>query len=336
MRRTLIAFTALAAAAVSTSSHAAWIPTNTGNGADAEVRESSPTTNRGSSTELASRVKNDSTKGDANDGSDRNSAIYVRIDLTDHVLPADGHTAFRMTYRNNNLNGSRIQDTVTPNPQIRTGLAIYGLNNKALGNWNETETSPGAGDGITYATAPGITFDGDVGTKDFNSDLMLLGTVAFPEIGNQSWLPVGGSLIFADDALDSFVGNAISAGETSVTLVATVIHGGDTPFSNWINFNYLFNPKEQTTLNDDPNYDSDTTDPNNPVGSPWSGADNSAGDFSPALLLRVPEPGTISLGLFAVAGLAVSRRRHNRRGVAGVVPRRDRLRGNLRRTSGPR
>ncbi len=301
MRSTLIVLSALAAAAVSTSSNAAWIPTNIGVGADAEVRESNPTQNRGDSTEIASRVKNDSTKGDANDGSDRNSAIYVRIDLTGHVLPADGHTAFRMTYRNNNLNGSRIQDTVTPNPQIRTGLAIYGLTNTALGNWNESL--------ITYLTAPGISFDGDVGTKDFNSDLMLLGTVAFPEIGNQSWLPVGGSLIFADDALDSFVGNAISAGETSVTLVATAIHGGDAPFPNWTNFNYLFNPKEQTTLNDDPNYDPDTTDPNNPVGSPWSGADNSNGDFSPALLLRVPEPGTISLGLLAAAGLAVPRRR---------------------------
>lgn len=278
-----------------------WVPTNYGIGADAEVRESNPTQNRGDSTEIASRVRNDFISGNANDGSDRNSAIYVRIDLTDRLLPADGHTAFRMMYRNNNLRGSRIQDTVTPNPNIRTGMAIYGLTNTALGNWNEVETSLGAGDGITYLTAPGISFDGDVGTKDFNSDLQYLGTVEFPEIGTQNWLPVGGSLVFSSASLDNFVGNAIGAGESSVTLVATVIHGGDAPFNDWINFNYLFNPKDQTTLNSDPNYDFAIDDDNNPLGSPWSGADNSFGGFSPALWLRVPEPSSLTLVLVLTA-----------------------------------
>lgn len=278
---------------------ALWTPTNYGIGADAEVRESNPTQNRGTSTELGLRVRNDFPLGDPNDGSDRNSAMYLKFDLTDRVLPADGHTALRLTYRNNNLNGSRIQDTITPNPAIRTGLAIYGLNNAALGNWDENV--------ITYLNAPGITFDGDVGTKDFNSDLTFLGTVEFPEIGAQNWLPVGDSLIFANANLDQFVGNAIGAGESTVTLVATIIHGGDAPLPNWLNFNYLFNPKDQTTLNSDPNYDSDTTDANNAPGSPWSGADNSAGDFSPALLLQVPEPSTVVLCLLATAGLAAVR-----------------------------
>lgn len=291
--------TLLATALAAPTAHGAfWVPTNVGIGADAEVRESNPTQNRGTSTEIASRVRNDFIAGSPDDGADRNSAFYTKFDVDGMELPADGHTAFRLTYRNNNLRGSRIQDTVTPNPSVRTGLAVYGLK---TGTWDEGT--------INYVNAPGITIDGDVGTKDFNDDLEFLGTVAFPEIGNQNWLPVGGQLIFANANLDTFVSNAISGGAGEVTLVSTVIHDGDTPFNDWINFNYLFNPKDQTTLNDDPNYDSDTTDPNNALGSPWSGADNSNGDFSPALLLRVPEPGTISLGLLAVAGLIVSRRR---------------------------
>jgi hypothetical protein len=93
-------------------------------------------------------------------------------------------------------------------------------------------------------------------------------------------------------------------------LVANIAHSGDTPFSNWKNFNYLFNPKEQVTLLTDTGYDSDTTNPSNPLGSPWSAASNASGDFSPALLLAViPEPA--SLALMGVAGMSIllSRRR---------------------------
>ena len=148
-----------------------------------------------------------------------------------------------------------------------------------------------------------------MGTKDFNSDLTFLGVVEFPAIGTQNHLPVGGALIFQSVNLDNFVSNAIANGQGSVTLVANILHGGDAPFDGWRNFNYLFNPKEQVTLNNDSNYDADTTDPNNPLGSPWSGADNSNGDFSPALLLRVPEPGALTLGLLALVGWAVYRHR---------------------------
>ncbi|MEZ6190526.1 MAG: hypothetical protein R3C45_04465 [Phycisphaerales bacterium] len=219
MRITTLGFLAAAFCAPLGTQAALWLPTNVGIGADAEVRESNPTQNRGTSTEIASRVKNDVPLGNANDGSDRNSAIYTKFDIFGQAMPDDGHTAFRMSYRNNNLNESRIQDSITPNPAIRTGLAIYGLNNAALENWDENT--------ITYLTAPGITFDGDVGTKDFNSDLTFLGTVAFPEIGTQNWLPVGDFLEFRSAALDSFLANAIANSQKSVTLVSTVIHGGD-------------------------------------------------------------------------------------------------------------
>lgn len=250
-----------------------WIPTNDGTGADAEVRESSPTQNRGTSTEIATRVWNTYIAGHANDGNDRNSAIYTRFDLTGAADPATIETAFRLTYRNNNINGTRIQDYITPNAALRTGLAIYGLNNLSLGNWIETT--------ITYLNAPGITFDGDVGTVDVNSDLTFLGTVLFPEIGTQNHLPIGGELRFCSDNLDVFVKNALDNDWPRVTLVAMRIHSGDAPFGNWLNFNYLFNPKEQVTLNDD-NYDPDGQ---GSIGNLYS-TDNSTGNFSPALAIE--------------------------------------------------
>jgi hypothetical protein len=246
------------------------IPTNYGMGADAEVRESNPTQNRGDSTEIASRVRNDFIAGDPNDGGDRNSAIYTMFDLSGTVIPADIASAFSLTYRNNNLAGTRIQDTITPNPAIRTGMAIYGLDPTM--NWSE--------DTISYLTAPGLTPDGDVGTVDVNSDLTFLGTVEFPEIGAQNHLPIGGELRFCSDRLDTFIRDAVDAGHSTVTLVSMRIHGGDSPFGTWINFNYLFNPKDQTTLNTD-NYDPDGQ---GSIGNLTS-TDNSTGDFSPALTI---------------------------------------------------
>lgn len=291
----------------------AWVPTNYGNGADAEVREAFFTNNYGASTELASRIRNVVPSGDPADGNDRNSLMYTRFDLTGYEMPDDGKSAFRMTYRNTNLAGSRIQDTVTPNPEFRTGLAIWALKTTAPGqNW--IESGPG---GITYATAPGISFPGDanIGTRDLTTDLQFLGTVSFPKIGTQNQLPVGGQLVFESPNLNTFLANAITGGASNVTLVSHVIHDGSafyqTNFPNWMNFNYLFNPKEQLTLTNHPGYDSDTTNPSNPLGSPWSGASNANGDFSPSLLLKltVPEPTSAVLCLGVLAGLAGVRRR---------------------------
>lgn len=249
-----------------------WIATNAGTGADAEVRESNPNQARGVSTELASRQQNIYLTGDNNAGADRNSAIFTRLDFAAVAVPPSFTTAFRMTYRNSTLTGMRIQDTVTPNPEYRTGLAIYGLTDWArAAAWDEGT--------ITYNNAPGITPDGEIGTKDFNSDLRFLGTVSFPEIGMQNHLPIGYQLRFCSATLDQFVQDAISAGYTNVTLVSTMIHSGEAPIPAWINFNYLFNPKEKLTLNID-NYDPGTGSGN--IGNLTS-TDNSTGNFSPSL-----------------------------------------------------
>ncbi|TWT97674.1 hypothetical protein Pla108_18260 [Botrimarina colliarenosi] len=278
-----------------------WVPTNYGNGADAEVRESAFDQNRGSSTEIASRIKNAAPAGDGADGSDRNSLIYVKIDLTDHIMPDDGKTAFRMTYRNSNLNSSRVADYITPNSNFRTGLAFYGLDTTLT--WDEST--------ITYANAPGIDFPGDanIGTRDLNSSLTFLGTQTFEPMGTQNHLPIGGALTFASANLDTYVSNAIAGGATEVTIVAHTLHDGSpffAQFNNWINFNYLFNPKEQVTLNGD-SYDAG--DGNGNIGNLF-GTDNSTGAFSPSLLLvQVPEPTTAVLSLVALAGFAGARRR---------------------------
>jgi hypothetical protein len=207
-----------------------------------------------------------------------------------------------MTYRNNNLNATRVGDTDGTPPDLgQNGFDYYGI-----ADYSFTESV------ITYNNAKGITPDGDIGTKDFNADASLLGTKDLPLIGTQNWLPVGGALDFESAALDAFLAQEILAGHRAA--VIAVVHRNDASSDEpvaWINFNYLFNPKEQTTLNSDPNYDADITDPNNPLGSPFSGADNSNGDYSPQLVLNsniIPEPGSAVVMLIAGAGLMRRRR----------------------------
>lgn len=276
--------------------------TNFGGGADAEVRESNPTQNRGASTEIATRVKNDLPGGDPNDGNDRNSVIYLQFDLTGLTVADTPGAILRMTYRNNNLNASRVGDTDGVPPDLgQNGFEYYGI-----ADYTFTEAV------ITYNNAKGMTPDGNVGTKDFNSDASLLGTKDLPLIGTQNWLPVGGVLDFQNAALDAFLAQEILAGHR--TAVIAVVHRNDASSdepANWTNFNYLFNPKEQTTLNNDPNYDADITDAFNPLGSPFSGADNTNGDFSPQLVLNsnvIPEPASAVVMLIAGAGLMRRRR----------------------------
>ncbi len=293
------------------------IPTSYGAGADAEVREEAPTTNRGSSNEIASRIIDNWPTGDANDGSDRNSLIYLKFDITGQPLLGGNTAKVRLTYRNTNLTPNRFTDTATPNPDFRTGMAFFGLHPDHDGNsWTEA--------GITYLTAPGLNPDFNNGTKDYVTvdpdgagplvtPLAPLGVELFPALGTQNRLPVGGEMLFESAALNSFIGSALSKGKTTVTIVAGIVHDGKIPINDWKNFNYLFNPKEQTTLTTDTAYDSDTTNPNNPLGSPWSGASNATdgngfSPFSPQLII-VPEPGSVALLCLGALGVVIRRRR---------------------------
>jgi hypothetical protein len=293
------------------------IPTSFGAGADAEVREDSPSNNRGASNEIASRIIDNFPPGHPNDGQDRTSAIYLKFDIAGQPLLGTNTTAVRMTYRNTNLTPNRIHDTFTPNPDFRTGIAFYGLHPDHPGNsWTEA--------GITYETAPGINFDFSPGTKDFDTvdpdgagplvaPLIPLGVKLFPMVAPQNRLPVGGVFEFISPQLDAFISSALTKGKSTVTVVASVAHDGKVPINDWKNFNYLFNPKEMTTLNNDPAYDADTTNPSNPLGSPWSGASNATdangfSPFSPQLRI-VPEPGALGLIGLALAATALVRRR---------------------------
>jgi hypothetical protein len=107
---------------------------------------------------------------------------------------------------------------------------------------------------------------------------------------------VGLPLDFSSPWLDAFLNHEARTNPSQVAVIAIVHRNqgftyGDPDFTKvgpeppaWSNFNYVFNPKERTTLNFDTSYEPDTSNPTG-VGSPWSQADNSAGAFSPQLVL---------------------------------------------------
>jgi len=318
----------VAAGAWAPAAKAVIIATSKGLGADAEVRDHQPFTNLGASTELATRIVDNFPFGHSSEGSDRFSAMYLKFDITGQTALPNQTTSVRLTYRNTNLTPNRVHDTTPPgnNMDFRTGIAFYGLDRDHAGNnWDEST--------ITYFTAPGMGStpggDGNNGTKDLDfvdpdgagplrAPLAPLGVKLFPVVPPQNRLPVGGALVFSSDALNTFVTQSLNAGKSTVTIVASIVHDGKIPINDWKNFNYLFNPKEQLTLNTDTAYDADTTDPNNPLGSPWSGASNAedANEFSPfsPQLIIIPEPNAMALLGLASGAFALVRGRRSRVG----------------------
>ncbi|MBX3433425.1 MAG: PEP-CTERM sorting domain-containing protein [Pirellulales bacterium] len=301
-------------------------PTNFGLGADAEIREETPTTNRGASNELASNVRNLVTPPtfdytDPADLGDRNRIMYLQFDLSGITAADVTDAVLRLTVRNNNqLTIGRIQDTDTFDPDLGlNGLVYWGIPNSSFDESKIAYTTAFIPGVIDVVGAPGLTPDGDVGTRDFNSSAVPLGDRDFPALGTQNGLAVGSPIDFRSSALDAFLLGEIQAGNpvavfavhvrNEANAIATAMTPGDP--NNWVNFNYLFNPKEMTTLNLNPAYDADTTDPNNPTGGPFSGASNANGEFSPQLRLNfpVPEPTSIALSVLAGLGLLAVRRR---------------------------
>lgn len=197
--------------------------------------------------------------------------------------------------------------------------------NGVANTWNPA-TSPtyGPEGSLTWYNAPGITPDNrlsplqDPGKYNFNSDMRFLGTATIEDPGLPNALPppypgirgtgsaalcVGCVAIdFQDTAgeLHDLIEDAKAAGQTHVTLAlyfslnafqnATGETAQITP-NDFLNFNYLFNPKEMDSstgspngqpglqLNDDPSYNSDWTDvlPPDPDGpGPLPGGDGIA------------------------------------------------------------
>src|SRR5687767_9840152 len=84
------------------AAQAAVIATSFGVGADAEVRDHQPATNFGASTELATRILDNSPPG-ASDVTARFSAKYLKFDLAGASLSANGDVFVRLTLRNSIL-----------------------------------------------------------------------------------------------------------------------------------------------------------------------------------------------------------------------------------------
>jgi hypothetical protein len=309
-RFALILLAALASCVPAAAYAAIIIPTNFGNGADAEVREESGTANRGTNMEIATRKSSDGTVSLAGN----NSAIFLRFDirgLTNAQVLANPGAQLRI--RTRQANNIQPNDVHAPHPitaaDVYNRFNVRGLSQTLSDPWEENL--------ITYNTAPGITPDSNVGTEDFNAaDYTSLGSFQLPNIDGQNWMAAGTTVEFNSAALYTFVQSAVAAGRNSVTLVVNMAlpalrpaNGGTTPTS-FLGQNYVFLSKDNPTVPADASWDANTADPNNPLGSPWSNMDNRFGDFSPHLLLGVPEPGSaVLLVMGAMIGLAARRRR---------------------------
>ena len=170
--------------------------------------------------------------------------------------------------------------------------------------------------------------------------MQLLGEFQFPDpppptppaTGSGSpYLYVGQAVDFTQTSggtLHQLIQDAKNAGKGYITLVAAVNNNGfqntspetlQTTPNNFLNFNYLFNPKEQDAntslaglqLQTDPSYDPDG--PNGPLPAgpgPFHAANNDNGKFSPSLILFAPEPTSmVLLGLGALAMSMIRRRK---------------------------
>ena len=272
-------------------------------GADCELRESSATSNRGTSTEIASRIDNREESYYK-----RNSLIYLKFGV-ENISAADllGDITIRTSYRNTNLSAGRIEDTAGLNGGENTGFDYFVLNPTAAGaDWDELTIAPTTDAVAGTVQAPGYYYDGDLGTKahtdpifGLHPDLTYLGFNQFDSadlVGSSPHLPVGGAFNFtlsAGSALHLAIAEAQATDHQTVTIIMSIAHDAVGVDTNWLGFNYLFNPKEMTTLNND-------------ADSPWGGWSNDLHIFSP-MLTNVPEPATMVL--LGLGGLLLRRKR---------------------------
>lgn len=307
------------AVALTQSARARVISTFDPGGADAEVREAAPTTPRGAMIELGMR-----------EATAHNGHVYMKFGVQGVNAANLNHPiTVRTTWALTNLNNARIEDendqvsaTFADTPNVLFDYYVLDPNN-AKANWNEATMIYGPGP----QGAPALAFDGNFATDDLligPGNLTYLATNELRSLarnGNgpgsvpiENRIPVGEAfdLTFAPgSALHLAIVAAKATGHKTLTLVSTLQHDFNTPgiSPDWINHNYVWNPKEKTPLTTDTGYDSDTTDPNNPTVGPNSAAVNSqANPFAPQLIM-IPEPS--SLVLVGLCGLSVLARRRN-------------------------
>jgi len=256
----------------------------------------------------------------------------------------------KLNVRGLNPNGTYIDDNAAAANRMDDNLNAY-TSTQYRYNWNEGNNTVGSGityvdaPGLTpFCMNSNVCNAAESLGKiedDFNSDALLLGEWQWKLPRPANHLPAGQPLDYIDADLKQLVLDAKTAGRTSVTLmVSHALDGtvdkpnvgrvGTTPAS-MLGFNYIVVPKEHLLLQNDSGYDPNTTTPNFPadplgdkLGSPYSctfdavnrpqctgQGDNSGGAFSPALIIRVPEPASIVLlALGSMLAWTTRRRRH--------------------------
>lgn len=262
---------------------------------DAEVREEAfkypnvANQTRGNNSELATRRALEADPdGDGIYSGGNNSVMLLRFDLTG-VTAADVIAApsvtLRMRVNTTSFTAVRSYDAVN---DVNYGLQYHGLLPTATGqSWDESTVSFQNAPGLTYDAGTAATPTG-LGTPGYNSDTTPLGTADFPEITTGNVL-VGEAIDFSSAALKQLVLDAVTAGNSSVTILA----GLKDPYVS--GYNYIFASNDTTALLTQ-------------AASPFSASSNADGRYAPTLFIGVvPEP--TSLAALALGGLILKRRR---------------------------
>lgn len=321
------------AAVITQGADARVISTFDPGGADAELREAQPNSPRGTNPELGMRLA--SPDNPALQSGSHNGHVYLKFGIGSVTTEELNHPiTVRTTWMLSNLNPNRIfdeADLVAGDFQDRPRVSFdyFVLNpNHARADWNEATMVYGGPGTVLADRAPGVQWDGNVNTKDLLIDadnLTFLGNNVMRSLARdgdgpdsnviENRIPLGEpfDITFAPGSpLHNAIVTAQGTTHQTVTIVANLAHDNLTNMNTaWQNHNYVWNSRDKNPLNVDTGYDSDTTDPDNPLGSPWSGAENTAANpFAPQLILgpaAIPEPATVVL--FALSGVAMMLRR---------------------------